>query len=99
MIANVAELADQHLSGLGRVSLLVCMCVCVCVCVCVCAPTVAVGVGKRDVLNERVAGEHTHTHTHTHKTSSISAAVSPHFAPCCLLSMFIWQRPLELVPA
>lgn len=47
------------------------------------------GVGKRDVLNER---QNTHTHGHPHTPSSISAAVSPHFAPCCLLSMFIWRR-------
>lgn len=50
LIANVAELVQQHLSGSGGVP--ACGCV-----------LHTVGVGKRDVLNERAAGRHTHTHT------------------------------------
>lgn len=86
----MAELVDEHLSGLG---------VSLCLCVCAHPTTGGVSVGKRDVLNERAAGEHTHTHAKHPPSVLLSLLISLLSAFClCLFGTGLLNRSLCKTP-
>lgn len=77
----MAEPVDQHLSGAANVSPPVCVCESI--------PLQQGVIWGREMSLTRAS------HTHTCRASSIRAAVSPPLAARCLLSQFIWIRPVN----